>query len=157
MDKNSIIGFILIALILFGFTFFESSRARKIAEQQRQLDSIALAQNPVDTLQAGDADMAAPVEGQAAPAEPASIYRDAMLEAAHNAEAQVVTLENDLVKLDFTTKGAQPYSAQLKKYSSYGGGELFLFKEGGAEYATEVFKNMQLGINLMIFKQQFQC
>lgn len=139
MDKNSIIGFILIALILFGFTFFESSRARKIAEQQRQLDSIALAQNPVDTLQAGDADMAAPVEGQAAPVEPASIYRDAMLEAAHNAEAQVVTLENDLVKLDFTTKGAQPYSAQLKKYSSYGGGELFLFKEGGAEYAISIY------------------
>ena len=50
MDKNSIIGFILIALILFGFTFFESGRARKRMEEQRQLDSIAMANMPVDTL-----------------------------------------------------------------------------------------------------------
>ena len=53
MDKNSIIGFIIIALILFGFTFYESGQARKRAEQQRQLDSIALANMPVDTLADG--------------------------------------------------------------------------------------------------------
>ena len=35
MDKNTVIGFVLIALILFGFTFFESSQRRKYMEQQR--------------------------------------------------------------------------------------------------------------------------
>ena len=69
MDKNSIIGFILIALILFGFTFFESGQARKRAEQQRQLDSIALANMPVDTLAEGNyAEVpAVPAENAAAP------------------------------------------------------------------------------------------
>ena len=46
MDKNSVIGFILIALIFIGFTFFQSDRARKAAELQAQQDSIALAQMP---------------------------------------------------------------------------------------------------------------
>ena len=138
MDKNSIIGFILIALILFGFTFFESGQARKRAEQQRQLDSIALANMPTDTL--ADAVYA---EAPAVPAEnaeaPQSIYTDSMLEAAYQAEGEIVTLENEVLKLDLTTKGAQPYSAQLKKYKSYGGGDLMLFKGGDAEYAVSIY------------------
>ena len=139
MDKNSIIGFILIALILFGFTFYESSQSRKRAEEQRQLDSIALANMPVDTLAAG-AEAAIPEApaGTAAEAQQA-VYTDSMLEAAHEGEAQIVSLENDLIKLDFTSKGAMPYKAQLKKYQSYGGGDLILFDEGAAEYAVSIY------------------
>ncbi|MBR5906435.1 MAG: membrane protein insertase YidC [Bacteroidales bacterium] len=138
MDKNSIIGFILIALILFGFTFFESGQARKRAEQQRQLDSIALANMPVDTLAEGNyAEVpAVPAENAAAPQ---SIYTDSMLEAAYQAEGEIVTLENEVLKLDLTSKGAQPYSAQLKKYKSYGGGDLMLFNGGDAEYAVSIY------------------
>ena len=138
MDKNTVIGFILIALTLFGFTFYQSARNRKYMEEQRRLDSIALANAPVDSLAAGAQVPDEPellLESQPAPA----IYRDSLLEQAHLAEGEVVTLENDLVKIDFTSKGAQPYSVQLKNYSSYGGGELFLFKEGGAEYAVSVY------------------
>ena len=138
MDKNTIIGFVLIALILFGFTFFESSQARKRAEQQRQLDSIALANMPVDSIATGvsaDIPSASPSGVETSQA----IYTDSMLEAAHQAEGEIVTLENDLLKLDFTTKGAQPYSAQLKKYSSYGGGDLMLFEAGKAEYAVSIY------------------
>ena len=47
MDKNSIIGFVLIGLILFGFTWYQSGVARKQAEYQAeyqaQLDSVARA------------------------------------------------------------------------------------------------------------------
>ena len=138
MDKNSILGFVLIALILFGFTFFESNQARKRAEQQRQLDSIALANMPHDTLAAeslADIQTIQEAEPQAVQA----IYADGMLEAAYQAEGEIVSLENDVLKLDFTTKGAQPYSAQLKKYSSYGGGELMLFNGGDAEYAISIY------------------
>ena len=141
MDKNSIIGFILIALILFGFTFFESSQARKRAEQQRQLDSIALAQMPADTLlpaASAENDVMIPYTGPVN-AEPAAIYSDSLLQAANTSEGQIAVLENELMRLEFTSKGAQPYSAQLKKYSSYGGGELFLFKGGDAEYSVSIY------------------
>ena len=142
MDKNSVIGFILIALILFGFTFFQSSQQRKREEEQARLDSIALAQMPRDTAAAAlpSAGEAAQQEGTAAePASEGAIYADALLEAARQETPQYISLENDLLKVEFTTKGAQPASALIKKYSSYGGGELYLFKDGGAEYAVSIY------------------
>ena len=45
MDKNSVIGFILIAAIFIGFSVFQSRQMRKQAELQAQLDSVALAQS----------------------------------------------------------------------------------------------------------------
>ena len=44
MDKNSVTGFVLIGLILIGFTFFQSRQARKAQEWQAVQDSIALAE-----------------------------------------------------------------------------------------------------------------
>lgn len=41
MDKNSIIGIILMGLVLFGFTFYENKQYQKRAAYQAQLDSIA--------------------------------------------------------------------------------------------------------------------
>ncbi len=141
MDKNSVIGFILIAVILFGFTFYQSSQSRKQAEEQRIRDSIALAAMPRDTLATGAAEAFA-ADGQA-PAAPAvaaqTIYADSLLESSYNAEAGIEVLENELMRVEFTSKGAQPYSAQLKKYSSYGGGDLMLFRGGDSEYAISIY------------------
>ena len=153
MDKNSIIGFVLIAAILFGFTFFESRQARIRAEQQRQLDSIALANMPADTLPAQVADGAMiPYSGPVSE-EPAAIYSDSLLQAAHSAVvAPVAVLENELVKLEFTAKGAQPYSAQIKNYSSYGGGDLMLFRGGDAEYAVSIYAGQYIRTSDFIFQ-----
>ncbi len=69
MDKNSIIGFVLIGLLLFGFTFWQSKQYQKqaaiqaeqaaeqarldsiyYAEHKAELDSIAALQAAADTL-----------------------------------------------------------------------------------------------------------
>ena len=43
MDKNSIIGFVLMGLLLFGFTFYQADRSKKqYAIYQAQQDSLAL-------------------------------------------------------------------------------------------------------------------
>ena len=43
MDKNSIIGFILMGVLLFGFTFYQADRSKKqYAIYQAQQDSLAL-------------------------------------------------------------------------------------------------------------------
>ena len=41
MDKNSIIGLVLMGLLLFGFTFFQNKQYQKQQAYQAQLDSIA--------------------------------------------------------------------------------------------------------------------
>ena len=44
MDKNSIIGFVLIALIMMGFMGYQARQQRKQQAYQAQLDSIAAAE-----------------------------------------------------------------------------------------------------------------
>ena len=44
MNKNTIVGFVLIGVILFGFTWFQSKQYEKQVAYQAQLDSIARAE-----------------------------------------------------------------------------------------------------------------
>ncbi|MBR5925602.1 MAG: membrane protein insertase YidC [Bacteroidales bacterium] len=141
MDKNSVTGFILIALILFGFTFYQSRQARKAAEWQAQQDSIALAQR----IAAGDTVITVvPVDNAeapavAAPAPQAAIYKDAALEAAHNAEASLISLENDKIALTLSSMGAQPYGVLVKDYFNYDSTALHIFKDGASTYSVSVY------------------
>ena len=110
MDKNTIIGFVLIILIFVGFSVFETGRARKNAELQAQADSIALAMNPVnDSPEIQDESSAAVRGGE-------DIFKDSAIQKAYNAEAQIVAIENSRLKVEFNTRGAQPYSVRVKEY-----------------------------------------
>jgi len=132
MDKNSIIGFILIGAILFGFTWWQSRNYRQQAAVQAQIDSVArverLAQQAKDS--AARAELEAKAQEQGVSVEelikPASVYKDTVLNSASRADAELVALENDKVKVVFSTKGAQPYSVTVKDYKKYGGDELVL-------------------------------
>ena len=143
MDKNTITGFVLIAAILFGFTFYQSRQARKAAEWQAQQDSIALAERIAagDTVEyaipAEPAETAVAATQESAPQ--AAIYKDAALEAAHNAEATLVTLENDKIALTLTSMGAQPSNVLVKDYFNYDSTALYIFKDGGASYSVSVY------------------
>ena len=44
MDKNTWIGFLIIAVIIIGFTWIQRPSKEQLAEQQRKKDSIALVQ-----------------------------------------------------------------------------------------------------------------
>lgn len=132
MDKNTIIGFILIVLIFVGFSVFETGRAKKNAELQAQADSIALAMNPVK-------DMPEAMEEVPDSQQNGAIFKDTTIQKAYNAEAQTVSIENNKIKVEFTTKGAQPYSVQVKDYYNYDGSDLYLFKNGEADYAISIY------------------
>ncbi|MCQ2163342.1 MAG: membrane protein insertase YidC [Bacteroidales bacterium] len=144
MDRNSITGLVLIGLLLFGFTFYQNKQYQKQAEYQAQLDSIAMVeQMRADSIAMAEAaardTLLSQTDSLTGAPIAASIYKDSLLDAAHEAAAEVVTLANDLFEVAFTTKGAQPYSARLKEYTSYGGEDLFLFKPEMSRYAIEVF------------------
>ncbi|MBQ2522476.1 MAG: membrane protein insertase YidC [Bacteroidales bacterium] len=138
MDKNSVIGFVLIGLILVGFTFYQSDRAKKQMEAQRVQDSIALANAPVPPPAAPDTALAASAPVQAAASVPV-IYKDAMLEQAHSMPDTVLALSNDVLRVEFTTRGAQPLSAQVLGYRNYDGTDLYLFRNGGSSFSASVY------------------
>ena len=143
MDKNSIIGFVLIALIMAGFFGYQSHQLKKQREVQAQLDSIAaveqfradsiraayLAEHPEDTL----------VASAVASTPSVPVYSDSLLNSASLAEESFYTLSNSKVELRFTTKGGQMASARLKDYRNYDSTDLYLFHEGKASLGFVVF------------------
>lgn len=140
MDKNSVIGFVLIAAIFLGFTVFENKRAAKYAEFKAQPDSIALAQMPFDSssvVSLGESSEGASVADNVT----APVYKDSCLQAASdvNSVPEMVVLENSKIRIQLTTKGAQPYSVKVKDYYNYDSTELYLFRPGQSEYSLRVY------------------
>jgi YidC/Oxa1 family membrane protein insertase len=143
MDKNSVIGFILMGLVLVGFTIFQSKQANEQLQlrqeqaaiyqaQQDSLAAIALAEQAARAAEQGTSE----IQQSAAPAR---IYKDASLDARKSSEGEVLSLANDLIEMEVNTKGAQLWSARLKKYTNYGGSDLYLFREGANHYGVSVY------------------
>ena len=149
MDKNTLIGIVLMGLLLFGFTFYQNKQYQKQAAYQAQLDSIAaVEQFRADSIaaveaaalrQASSQDSTLLADGSVSVLSQQAVYKDSLLEAAHNGEAQIITLSNDKFEVAFTTKGAQPWSARLKDYKTYGGEDLYLFKPESSLLSLQVY------------------
>ena len=146
MDKNSIIGFVLIALIMMGFFGYQSRQVKKQQEYQAQLDSIAAAeayaQFQQDSIWRAQHPQEAAVADSlshevVAPAAP--VYSDSLLNLAARAEEKFITLSNDKLEVVFTTKGAQPYSVMVKDYLTYGKDPLYLLQAGKTELGYVVY------------------
>ena len=145
MNKNTIIGFVLIGVILFGFTWYQSKEYEKQAEYQAQVDSIAraerLAQYRADSI-AGRLPVADTLANGGKPVDdysPAPIYKDSLIEKSHSEEASFYKLENDKIAVEFTTRGAQPYSVKVKNYRNYDSTDLYLFRPGDSEMGVEIY------------------
>ncbi|MCQ2180524.1 MAG: membrane protein insertase YidC [Bacteroidales bacterium] len=157
MDKNSIIGLVLIALVMFGFTFYQGKRAEKFAAEQAYRDSVELAariaSGEIDTTAAV---VAAASVAEVSAAEPVSseklIYKDSLLNESLSAAEQFVTLENDKLVITFTTKGAQPYSVKLKDFYNYDSTALHIFNPGQGEYSVSVYAGEYIRTGEMNFQ-----
>ena len=146
MDKNSIIGFVLIALIMMGFFGYQSRQVKKQQEYQAQLDSIAAAEAYAQFQQDSIWRAEHPQEAAAADslsrevvAPAAPVYSDSLLNLAARAEEKFITLSNDKLEVVFTTKGAQPYSVMVKDYLTYGKDPLYLLQAGKTELGYVVY------------------
>ena len=141
MDKKSVIGFILMGLVLVGFTIFQSKQAEQQLIERRKQEAISLARR--DSLAAIEAaKMPEKAEENSVVEqkhEEEHIYKDASLDARKRAEGQIIRLVNDKLELEINTKGAQLWSARLKDYSNYGGSDLYLFKAGDNHYDVSVY------------------
>ena len=162
MNKNSVIGFILIGVILFGFSWYQSRQYRKQAEYQAQLDSLALVQMQeqmrADSIYRAEhpelyaADSLGTSASAVAPGHTARpIYKDSSLNVASNADASMHVLSNDKVEVTFTTKGAQPYSVMIKDYMTYDSTALYLIKPDMSEYGVTVYARESINTKNFVF------
>ncbi|MBS1781583.1 MAG: membrane protein insertase YidC [Bacteroidetes bacterium] len=126
MDRNQIIGFSLLAALLIAYVVYNNN-AQKNYEAEKRADSIAYAKaHPKPAI-----DSAAILQAQTADTLNDSL-RNA-LPSAYHGKAENVTLENEKLALEFSTKGAFPVSALLKDFKTYGQKPLLLFNGKGNE------------------------
>jgi YidC/Oxa1 family membrane protein insertase len=139
MNKNTIIGFLLIGVIMFGFTWYQSRQYQEQAAVQAQLDSIARVEQMAAMAMDSVKKAQGAVEGTSAKVSVIPAYKDTMLTSARMAEAAIYRLANDKVEIEFTSRGAQPYSVKINDYKSYDSTDLYLIRPDMSRYDIKLY------------------
>lgn len=131
MDKNTIIGIVLILGILFTFNFLNKETAeQQLAREQVEAkynDSIQelknveqLAENVEEVEVITVSDSARPNFGMIDSLAQSKLTKQfGIFASASQGAANYYTIENDLLKLTLSSKGGKVVKAELKKYQSY--------------------------------------
>ena len=129
MDKNTWIGFLLIALIIIGFSWISRPSKEELAERQRIHDSIALAQQMeqeaqllsdqiIAQLQADSVHQSDSVKTENLQQQLQATYGAFAVSA--QGENKATILENEKIRLYIDSKGGRIARAELKEYKAYG-------------------------------------
>ncbi|HLF47066.1 MAG TPA: membrane protein insertase YidC [Chitinophagaceae bacterium] len=110
-DRNTVIGFVVLALLFFGYFYFinkeqSANRQKKIIE-----DSIANSQSPQPVSDTIAEKKLAITNDSIAKLTSAGQYQKAI-----SGTEQIVYAENDVFRIAFTNKGGQPQWVELKKF-----------------------------------------
>ena len=109
MDKNTIIGLVLIGVLLVGFSILSRPSQEQLEAQQHYYDSIAQVQQREAELQAKQE--AALENERLAKRDSSALFRQAL----HGTDREV-TIENNVASLTLHTKGGVLYQSVLKEY-----------------------------------------
>lgn len=148
MERNTVIGFVLIGIILIVFTIFNQPSKDEVAKQQHIQDSIQLAQiisakqDSISHLTKKDSIVSSAVSDTHVTDTTKTLFGDSSV----NAE-QFTVLENEVMKLTLSNKGGRIYSVELKKFKDYDGKTLQLFKPDDATFNYQFFSNGQQPVN----------
>ena len=127
MDKNTWIGFALIAAIIVGFSFLNRPSQEELAERKRVQDSIALVQAAEWEAQQQSAQIAEQLQAAQNANTPtpellaeqiANLYGP--FAPATQGKEGFVTLENSKIKIAIDRRGGRIAKAELKEYKAYG-------------------------------------
>ena len=145
MDRNSIIGIVLIGVILIGYSIFTKPQREAQMEAIRKRDSIA----QVEQLRQLEA-ASRPAEEIVADSETVQIAPDSTVKARQERNYGVfatglegddkrLVMENKLIKLELSTLGGRPYTATLKKYQTHDSLPVVLFDGDSSRFDLQFF------------------
>ncbi len=133
MDKNTWIGFLLIAAIIVGFSMLNRPSAEEMAERQRIQDSIRIAQQMEAEAQQLSQEISAQIMNDSTSVSSGQSDAEAQeslqsrIAAAYGSfapaaqgEEQTTILENSKLRLHIANRGGRIERAELKEYKAYG-------------------------------------
>jgi YidC/Oxa1 family membrane protein insertase len=152
-DKNTIIGFVLIGLLFFGYFWFnKKENDAYVKETNRRNDSIAKVEAAKITPE------------MRAKAKVDSLRNDSLNKistAGNYANAaigneELTVIENELMKVTFTNKGGRVKFVELKNYKSYDGGLVKMGSENDSlGYNIVTGNNRAANTNGLFFKAAY--
>ena len=136
---------------MFGFSWYQSRQYSERVAIQAQLDSAArfeqIAAMAMDSMmRAQGLAQEDDVNVSTMPA-----YKDSMLTEARLASESIYKLSNDKMEVEFTTRGAQPYSVKINDYMTFDSTALYLVKPGYSQYGVSIFAGENINTKDFVF------
>lgn len=160
MDRNTIIGLLLIFLLIIGYSYFTKPTEEEIQEQRRVRDSIAqveqqrtLEQKMIEEQTVNSQDVIkAETEVDSTEIESFKNQFGSFGESAIG-ENDFYVLENELIKVKIATLGARVYSVELKNFQTYDSLPLILFDGDSTVFGLNFFaQNRVINTNSLFFQ-----
>lgn len=132
MDKKTIIGLVLMVAVFVGFSFYESKQAEKYNEWKKGQIEVQKAledkqkQEREAVAQLSDEERMERDSMERVRVENAELYKyGTTLKAAREADGEIISVSNDVIKVDFSTKGGKISNVTLldPRYTRYADGE----------------------------------
>ena len=158
MNRNTVIGITLMGILLIGFSVINSREARKQAEIKRVQDSIAAAKafeyagQMSSAMQDSTSAEFSGQSGDGTGAVYASTYANSFLEAAYNGKEGFHYLENDKLRIKYSTKGGQAVDVLIKDYYTSDSSALFLMKDGYSDFALQFYTDQYVSTSDFIYE-----
>ncbi|MEA2042168.1 MAG: membrane protein insertase YidC [Bacteroidota bacterium] len=162
MDKNQIIGLVLIFLILIGWSYFSRPSEEEMKTMEMKRDSARIAQKEQalkDSLAQVNNETANISETQVDTTVSDSVVNEELnkkygrFAKYSSGSDELVTLENQYIKIKFTKKGAYPVYAEVKNFKTFDDKPLILFKGNDNAFAMSFYAdNMALSTDELYFE-----
>ncbi len=156
MNKNSIIGFVLIAAIMVFYTVWMTPSEEELAKKQHVQDSIMRVQRAQDSLRVAQMEIAAKAKEQEAAAQETATEAEtqevassdnfndlqskyAVFANAAVGEKETYVIENDVMKVEISNKGGYIQNVELKDYRTFDSLPLILFNPETTKFGLSFF------------------
>ena len=157
MDRNSIIGLVLIVGILMTWSLmFKPSKKQEEALLRRRdsIENVQRLEQAKQQLRTQDS-LKNKVAGPSSDSATNKALQEKLGSFASAAKDsnEFITIENNLVKIKLSAKGGRPYSAELKKYTRYDSLPVVLFNGDSTKFGLNFFSqnNRQISTNDLFF------
>jgi len=166
MDKNTIIGLVLIFAIMIGYSIMNQPSDEDLARQEFMRDSIERetikqeqarqqaaaneAANLTDSVQVTDTLLNTDSLLQVQQKEAFGAFAESSV-----GEEEFFTIENDLMIVTVSKKGGRPYSVELKEFTSFDSAQVVLFNGEKNIFGFDFFaQNRQISTNNLFFQNK---
>ncbi len=140
-DKNTVIGFILLAGLFFTYFWYTNKQQTEMQNYKKHIDdSVAMVKAAADKIAA--AKTALLKDTSAAAIEKLAV--DTLKE-------QITSIENEVVKVDFSNRGGQIVGVTLKKYTNSLKKKVTLGDSSSLNYPVNLGNNQTAQINQVLF------